>query len=949
MEECSCPAVNSAVKNFVLADHLNEIEALFPVESRAVFRQTGHVTRFRHVFLLSLLLACLNRPAQAGEFRMEGEKPVIDLVIHNWIYPDPYSTSPTARANHAIIRAFVKAYPGIVAERYADDYAKRGLQADWSRVEIRPRKFTGIKVEGVESDLLAIAGGMAPDVFYVNFRKSATYVDAGFLAPLDDRLADMNPNEFDQRVHEKILPVIRRPGPSRETRTWMLPYGGLLGKVMFYRKDRFDQAGIPYPTADWTWDDLHDICKKLSRPSEGQYAIRLGRGKHESYFWTTFLWSAGADVMLQDDVGKWEIVYDSPEAAVALDFYTTLVTEAWIDETGTPQKGYAYRDSSGAYVKWKRGEIAMMQGYIDEDSLNVVNPELTGMVPVPLGPSGIRGAEINGRMMGLSSSIQDPVVADAAWEFIRFFDSDAANAIRTRILVESGFGAFVHPDYLRKFGYDALLSSAGSRWTQVFELALENGKPEPYGPHSNNVYDRLTVPLQEAQELALDGELPADEAARLRVLQDLLRVSAEIAREEMLGVVSTEERKKRNVLAALLLIVLVVGYSWLISRLWRVYGANPPVTAGVMSVKRKGLWLTLLLAPAVISTLVWQYLPLARGSIMAFQDVQLQGGSAWVGLKNFGDMLVDSTWWHSVRLAVQYTCWVMALTFIPPLLLAILLQETPWGSLFFRVVYYLPAVVNGLVVILMWKSFYDETQSGLLNSIVMNIPAWVHIGVGGVLCLSLWSVAVRCSVHGYLWRGIVFVLMGAACAYTAWTLAAPVIVVDGGVHIQRLLESYDEPIRWLSDPDTAMFACVLPLAWASVGPGCLVYLAALKGIPDDLYEAADLDGAGFVDKVLHIVIPTLKPLLIINAVGVFVAAFFHAEANILAMTGGGADTTVAGLHIFYRAFIFLEFGPATAMAWMLGVLLIGFTIYQLRMLANLEFKTTGAGAAGDDS
>jgi multiple sugar transport system permease protein len=131
------------------------------------------------------------------------------------------------------------------------------------------------------------------------------------------------------------------------------------------------------------------------------------------------------------------------------------------------------------------------------------------------------------------------------------------------------------------------------------------------------------------------------------------------------------------------------------------------------------------------------------------------------------------------------------------------------------------------------------------------------------------------------------------------------------------------------------------MVWAGMGPGCLIYLAALKGIPDDFYEAADLDGATFIDKILFVVFPMLKPLLIINFVGVFIASWLHATANILAMTGGSADTEVAGLHIFYKAFIYLKFGPATAMAWVLGSMLIGFTVYQLQILSRLEFRTTG--------
>ena len=109
---------------------------------------------------------------------------------------------------------------------------------------------------------------------------------------------------------------------------------------------------------------------------------------------------------------------------------------------------------------------------------------------------------------------------------------------------------------------------------------------------------------------------------------------------------------------------------------------------------------------------------------------------------------------------------------------------------------------------------------------------------------------------------------------------------------------------------------MLPTIWAGMGPGCLIYLAALKGIPEDFYEAADVDGATFVDKVLFVIFPILKPLLIINFVGVFIGSW-RSTANILAMTGGGFanGTEVSGLHIFFKAFIFLKFGPATAKAY----------------------------------
>lgn len=155
-----------------------------------------------------------------------------------------------------------------------------------------------------------------------------------------------------------------------------------------------------------------------------------------------------------------------------------------------------------------------------------------------------------------------------------------------------------------------------------------------------------------------------------------------------------------------------------------------------------------------------------------------------------------------------------------------------------------------------------------------------------------------------------------------------------------MLGGFPEPKDWLHDSQTAMFCCVLPMVWAGLGPGSLIYLAALKGIGDELYEVAELDGATFIDKILFIVFPMLRALLVINFVGVFIGSW-KTTANILAMTGGGASTEVAGLHIFYKSFVYLKFGPATAMAWVLGFILIGFTVQQLRLLSRVEFRAGG--------
>ncbi len=180
------------------------------------------------------------------------------------------------------------------------------------------------------------------------------------------------------------------------------------------------------------------------------------------------------------------------------------------------------------------------------------------------------------------------------------------------------------------------------------------------------------------------------------------------------------------------------------------------------------------------------------------------------------------------------------------------------------------------------------------------------------------------------------------CAAAPFATAFGRPLLDGlALFARRLFEVTPEAYDWLGNPKTAMLSIVIPMVWAGMGPGCLIYLAALKGIADDYYEAADVDGATFVDKIMFVVFPILKPLILINFIGVFIASFYGATASILVMTAGTANTETAGLYIFYKAYIYLKFGPATAMAWILAFMLIGFTVNQLRILSRLEFRTTG--------
>ena len=147
------------------------------------------------------------------------------------------------------------------------------------------------------------------------------------------------------------------------------------------------------------------------------------------------------------------------------------------------------------------------------------------------------------------------------------------------------------------------------------------------------------------------------------------------------------------------------------------------------------------------------------------------------------------------------------------------------------------------------------------------------------------------------------------------------------------------PRAWLQDPSLAMLCCILPGAWAGAGTSSLIYIAALESMPRELCEAAAIDGAGILSRYRRIILPQLAPLLVINFVGAFIAAFQGMGSIFLLTFGGPGDATqVVSLQIWKEAYNNLRFSTATTMAWFLGVALIGWTCLQIRLLRKVEFR-----------
>jgi multiple sugar transport system permease protein len=140
-------------------------------------------------------------------------------------------------------------------------------------------------------------------------------------------------------------------------------------------------------------------------------------------------------------------------------------------------------------------------------------------------------------------------------------------------------------------------------------------------------------------------------------------------------------------------------------------------------------------------------------------------------------------------------------------------------------------------------------------------------------------------------------------------------------------------IHWLEEPEWALPALILMSLWG-VGGAMIIFLAGLQGIPEVLYEAAKIDGAGRLAQLRHITIPLMSPTIFFNLVIGIINSFQVFTAAILITDGGPQNATMFFVLYLYRvSFRFLEMGYAATLSWVL--------FFILMLLTLLIFKTVG--------
>jgi multiple sugar transport system permease protein len=169
----------------------------------------------------------------------------------------------------------------------------------------------------------------------------------------------------------------------------------------------------------------------------------------------------------------------------------------------------------------------------------------------------------------------------------------------------------------------------------------------------------------------------------------------------------------------------------------------------------------------------------------------------------------------------------------------------------------------------------------------------------------------------------------AAAVLWAWMFNPDVGPIN---HMLRSWFDVTNPPGWFRDVRWAFWGLIIMAMWGAIGGNSmLIFLAGLQGVPQELYEAASIDGAGTLSKFWNVTLPMLTPTIFFNTVLGIIGALKVFAAAFVATEGGPAYATwFYALHIYTRAFRYFEMGYASALAWIFFFVLLFFTVIQFQ-------------------
>jgi len=271
-----------------------------------------------------------------------------------------------------------------------------------------------------------------------------------------------------------------------------------------------------------------------------------------------------------------------------------------------------------------------------------------------------------------------------------------------------------------------------------------------------------------------------------------------------------------------------------------------------------------LVAPAILASLVFLYIPMAFSGYWSFTKYNGFRPAEWVGLANYTGLFRDPVFIKAVGNTVLFVLFGMGIGPVLGLFTALLLNQNVRFRAFFRTAYFLPVMTSLVVVATIWKILLNE--DGIINQI---------FGVFGLPTLG-----------------------------------------------------------WLGHTPTALPAVAVTSIWQGFGFETVVFLAALQAISREYYDAAKVDGATYWQQLRHVTLPGLRPtIMFVYIIGII--GSFQVFDQIYVMTSGGPiNSTRTIVFDLYDRFNSLLLGEASAVAYVLLVILATLSFIQIRLFES---------------
>ena len=286
------------------------------------------------------------------------------------------------------------------------------------------------------------------------------------------------------------------------------------------------------------------------------------------------------------------------------------------------------------------------------------------------------------------------------------------------------------------------------------------------------------------------------------------------------------------------------------------------------SIRSNKYTILLFVAVPMLIYVFFALIPILYNIYISLFDTNLLTPGKFVGLKNYARLLKDTTFLRALRNNIFLVIGSLAAHMGLGLFFANAIFQKVKGSKFFQSVFFLPSVICGVAVGLIWTFVYHGNY-GLLNAFL------------------------------------------------------------------KLIGQGDLQQVWLSNKNLALICIIVVVMWQWVGYHVVIQLAAMRNIPQELYEAAQLDGASEWQQFKHITVPLIRPILKVDAVLIITGALKYYDL-VAVMTNGGPNhaTEVMSTYMYYEAFNVLKFGYSSA----IGVVLLILCMSAV-MLTNKVFKT----------